>query len=528
MGVLERLPDALPFVERGIDEPEPFFDRAADWAVELTYSEIPKPVRRYAKAQLTSAVAAALWTQGHPVTTKIRATIRPQDDAGDATFLGVTQTTPEKAAYGNAALASALEFDDAILGGPIGRSSVFVSLAFAESHGVSGRDLLTAQVAANEIASRLASAAAIGPLDEERAMYIHAVGAAVGRSMIEGDDTETLADALGTALSQPVSPLDRSLFGSESNVWNASESIKIGIAAVESARSGISGRRDVVEHEDGFLATQCTQPVPRYLCDLGERWHTMSLSVKQFPGSLWVAAPIEAALEVRSRFDRGRTSVRAVDVYVPQTTITDDVRAESYADEQSASLTTTPRSISRNVAAALVNGERKPVRGAQSVDEVQAIADRVVLHHDPKLTVAAVQSNGQCGNTLGTGKLAPMQAALTIGPKATVRHLPTVLFAGRAPTPASSMERAERRFGARVSVTTTDGETIEETVTRPAGFAGAPLAERRAIARTKCRQAMMADGCDTPVARRRTERLLAIDGMETISLADLLRASERE
>lgn len=529
MDVTDRLPDAIPFIGREEAAPEPFLERAARWASQLTYRDVPRPVRRSAKAQLTSNVAAALWTRSHPLGTRIGEAVRTQSDDGSATCLSGARTTPENAAYGNAALSTALGVDGAILGGYVGRSSVFVPLAYAESADASGRRLLLAQIAANEIAGRLGAATAIGPFDEERTAYIHAVGAAVGRSVVEDDDAEVFADAIGTALSQPPWPLERSILGSEAEIWSASEPIRNGIAAVDSARSGISGRRDLIEGDGGFFSTVSARPAPEYLSEMGDRWHTRTLTVKQFPSSMSVAAPIEAALEVRGRFDRGRTSVGRVDVHVPNAAIEAAARAEAYSDGRNSSSAMLLRSLSHNVAVALVDGERTPERLDRKRDDVRTMTERVTIHHDPELTVTAARSAGQSGVTLGGGgRSAPLRAARTIGPKAALRHLPTVLRAGRTRSPPTVMEDAERRFGSRVVVTTADGRTIDATIDRPSGFAGAPPAEKRAVARTKCRRAMEALDVDAPTARRHAETLLAIDESDPVSFASILEAIDEQ
>ncbi len=528
MDVSDRLQRALPFIRSEKAPPEPFLDRAARWATELTYRDVPKPVRRSAAVQLTNGVAAVIRTGPHPIGDRIRRTVGVDDEEGRATLFAGGQTGPERAALGNAALASVFGIDDVILGGAVGRSSVFVPLAYAESVGANGRRLLVAQVAANEIAGRLGAAIATDPFDDERNASIHAVGAAVGRGLIEGIERDVLADALGTAIAQPPSPLERSLVGSEAGVWSASDSIRSGIAAVDSAWSGIGGGHDLIEGDGGFLETVCERPSPAYLSGLGERWHTSTLTVTQFPGGVFLAAPIEAAMEARGRFGRGRTAVRGVDVYVPAVSIEADARTERYSEEDS----TRPArrwSIPDVVATTLVDGQPTPERLTDRANRTRTIAERVRVHQDAAFTVAAAESAGQSGVTLGgVDRIAPFRAARALGPKSTVRYLPSVLRSGRERSPPPTFEGAERRFGARIVVTTASGRTIERRVDRPSGFAGAPLAEKRAVARTKFRNEMKRLGIDEAAARRRSRTLLAIGETDSVSLGFLSDPTERE
>ena len=271
------------------------------------------------------------------------------------------------------------------------------------------------------------------------------------RGLIEGIEPDVLADALGTAIAQPPSPLERSLVGSEAGVWSASDSIRSGIAAVDSARNGIDGGHDPIEGNGGFLETIDDRPSPAYLSGLGERWHTSTLTVTQFPGGVFLAAPIEAAIEARGRFDRGRTAVREVDVYVPAVAIEANARTERYA-KGDGTRSVCRWSIPEVVATALVDGQPTTERLTDQPDGTRTVGERVRVNRDPALTVAAAESSGGSGVTLGgVGRLAPLRAALTLGPKATVRHLPSVLRSGRArsPSPHARSGRASVRCPSR-------------------------------------------------------------------------------
>lgn len=516
------LTDRIPFVGSN-DEVSPFLERASAWATALEYGDIPRPVRDTAKSQLASTVGAAIWTTTHPLGPKIA---EATDTSGrGATFLGGENAAPADAAAGNAALSMALDFDDTILGGHTGHSSVFVPLAYAESTASDGQRALVAQVAANEVAARLASAAAIGPFRGQQTAYIHAVGAAVGRAVIEGDDTKTLADALGTALLQPPWPLDGPFFGSDAKVWTASDPIRAGIAAVDSARAGLSGHPDLVEGEDGFLESFADLPLAEFLDGFGERWHTRALTVKATPGCAYVTAPVEAALEARGRLPRGRSEIKQVEVYGSLFATEVNDRAAPYLDRTESPVSALTFTVPYNVAAALSDGEHTPRQlGDRVRDEaVWELADRVSVHHDPSFTMAALESEVPVGAMLRrVGPLVLPYAAKTVGLGQTLRHLPTLArFVRKRPLP-TDLSDADKCMGARVEVTTTDGRTVEATVDHPSGFAGKPLAETRAVARKKCRTGLEAAGDNESTARRKADDLFAIQSSSAVSLDGLL------
>lgn len=520
-----RITDRLPLVDSDESEVRPFIERASTWAMSLTYREIPRPVRRAARAQLASTVGAAIWSTTHPLGPKLIEAVDASSSSGDATLLGGETLQPAAAASGNAALSMALDFDDTVLGGHTGHSSVFVPLAYAESTGASGERVLLAQVAANEIAARLASAAAIGPFRGQQTAYIHAVGAAVGRAIIEDDDAETLADALGTALLQPPWPLDGPFLGSDAKVWSASEPIRSGLVAVDSARAGLSARADMVEGDDGFLGAFSDLPLVEFLGGLGDRWHTRALTVKGVPGCAYVTAPVEAALEARGELDRGRTEIERVDVYGSLFATEVDDLASSYLDGPDSSVSALTFTVPYNVAAALADGEHTPRQLGERVRNpgIWKLADRVELHHDSAFTMAALRSEVPVGAMLRRVGLPVVgYAAKTVGVGATLRHFPTLIrFARKRPLP-TDLSAADKRMGARVEVTTTDGRTVEATIDHPSGFAGQPLAEIRAVARKKCRRGLEATGDGEATARQKVDDLLAIEESSTVSLDALV------
>ena len=515
-----RLTDRL---SRG-DDPDlaPFLDRAAAWAADLRYRDLPASVRRAAVAQLTSTVGAAVWSLSHPLGSGIVAAL--DDDGEKATLVGGERLSPAAAARGNAALSMALDFDDTVLGGHTGHSSVFVPLAYAEATGADGRRVLAAQVAANEVAARLASAAAIGPFRGQQTAYVHAVGAAVARAVVEGDDAGTLAHALGAALLQPPWPLEPPFLGSDAKAHSAADAVGTGLSAVDAARAGLTGAPRVVEADGGFLAAFADRPLPEFLGGLGERWHTDALTVKPVPGCAYVTAPVEAALAARGRLDRGRTTVERVDVYGSLFTTEVDDRAAPYLDGPSSPVAALSFTVPYNVAVALADGEHTPRQVGERTDDpaVWELADRVVVHHDPAFTVATLESTAPVGamlRRLGPAVLA--HAAKTVGPLATLRHLPTLArFLRRRPLP-TDLGAADERMGARVAVTTTDGRTVSATVDHPSGFAGKPPEEVRAVAREKCRTGLAAAGLGDARARRRTDDLLSLPDAGTVSVAGL-------
>jgi 2-methylcitrate dehydratase PrpD len=530
----------LPFLRESPDEPpEPFVDRAGAWAADLAWRDVPREVRRAGLAQVESSLGAAVWTCSLPVGDRVAATVRaefglrerprtgstPDTDAVD--FLPGGATTLRGACYGHAALSMALGFDETVLGGHTGHAAALVPLAVAQQEGVSGERALTAVVAATEVSARLGSAAAVGPFRGRQTAYVHAAAAAVARGVVEDVDAETLADALALVLGQPPRPLEPAYLGSDAKLTTAAEPILTGLAAVEAARQGSRGNRDVVEADGGLLDEFADHPIPAFLGDLGERWHGRALTVKAYPGCAAVAAPVEAALGLnRDLDDRGSVTVRSVTVEGSVFCAQADERARRYVRGPDSSYAALTASVPYTVAVALREGVHSPRQfGAGFVGDagLWRLADRVDVERDPDFTRATLRSEVPVGAMLrGVGPAVLSYAAKTLGPKTTLRHLPTLLrFVPRRSLP-TDLSDAEMRLGARVTVELASGESFARTVEHPTGFAGQPLHAIRAVARKKLRRGLEATGRTPAAAHAAADRVRALDERETVSLGDLL------
>ncbi|WP_255195288.1 MmgE/PrpD family protein [Halorarius litoreus] len=511
-----------PFGSDDDDSEVPFLERAAEWATNLGYRDPPPEVRRAARAQVQSTVGAAIWSLDLPVADEIAATVAADHGDGPVSFLGGDPTTVRGACWGNAALSMALDFDDTVLGGHTGHSSVFVPLAVAEAEGVSGRRTLTATIAANEVSARIAAAAAVGPFRGQQTAYIHAVAAAVGRAVVAGDDADTLANALAIALGQPPWPLEPAFLGSDAKVASAADPILTGLTAVTRAREGAVGTTNLLAADGGFLDEFASKPLPEFLTGLSERWHTRALTVKAVPGCAYVIAPVEAALEVRRQFPERDVTIGRVTVAGSLFCTEVNARAEPYVWGPDSTLAALTFSVPYNVASALLRGEHTPRQftpAALGESRVWKLVQNVSVEHDPAFTMAALESEVPLGAMLrrvGPGVLP--YAATTVGPVITLRHLPTLLkFVRKRPLP-DDLSDADKRMGARVTVELDSGEVLSATVDHPTGFAGRTLAEVRATARTKLREALEARGARESAARAAAETVGALDEQGSVSL----------
>src|SRR5438045_6502346 len=130
-------------------------EHMASWAVGLRLEDVPQRVREHAKNQIFSIMGAVHSGYASDLGPALERTFHWRS-AGPARVLPTGEATdPVHAAVLMSAWCMALDYDDVMLGGHTGHSSVLVPLAFADVHGLSGENLLLAQIASNAIAASI-------------------------------------------------------------------------------------------------------------------------------------------------------------------------------------------------------------------------------------------------------------------------------------------------------------------------------------------------------------------------------------
>ena len=272
----------------------------AEWVSTLRYEDIPPSVLERARLQVVSVLAAVL--AGSKLA-PYRALLRSAEQWGsgtDATIIPSGRTTStHTAAYVNAAASVSIDYDDYLFAGHTGHSAVLGSLAFAEATGADGRALITAQVAANEVAGRLGASFLLGPHNGQMWAYIHALAGAVVGGRFLGPDATAIEHAVGIALAQPPWPLAAGFFGPDSKMVLASEPLTAGMRAASLASEGVTGGARVIEE---MLEKIAACALPFVTSGLGTSWVTESLAYKVIPGCAYIDTPVEAMAECMRAF----------------------------------------------------------------------------------------------------------------------------------------------------------------------------------------------------------------------------------
>lgn len=471
-----------------VAEPSTALTRLARWGAALSLDEVPETVRRQAVNQVLSTLGAVYSGFTSDLGPPLAAALAPAAPGAARVIPTGAPATPAHAAFQMAAWSMVLDYDDVMLGGHTGHSSVLVPLAFAAAEGRSGGDLVLAQVVANEIAARINMVCAVGSTRGQMATHLHLLAAAAARAKLAGFDAGRFAAALGFALSYPARALFPAFLGSDAKVMAAAWPLRMGLESVEAVAAGLTAPADVLDDPRGLFATLAAVPVREFLGGLGERWHTATNSFKVYPACGYLAAVLDATLEIVRQHRPAAAEVAAVEVSASIFTYGMDAHSAPYLDGPRSPLAALTFSTPYTVACALVAGELGPeqlTRRWRRDPRVWELAARVRVRHDTRRTLRALTADIPVGAALT--RIGRMQAAgfgLALAGKAfgrggrwrrplTALRLAAGLAAAAGSRRPLNLENASKPLGARVEVVTGDGRRLSAEVDVPRGFAGA-------------------------------------------------------
>ncbi len=245
--------------------------------------------------------------------------------AGNSGVFGdAARYTPAGAAFLNGALAHSLDFDDTHAAASLhpGAPVIPAALAAGEMVGASGADVLAAIIAGYEIACRVALAL---PAGEHYDRGFHptatcgAFGAAGAAARVFGLDSEQVAGAFGTVLSQAAGSLQFLANGAWTKRFQVGWSACNGLTAATLVREGFHGASEALEGRFGFMRAYAPNPHPeRAVQDLGVVFELMHTAVKPYPSCRYGHAGIDAALALRAEHNLRPEEIEAITLGLPK------------------------------------------------------------------------------------------------------------------------------------------------------------------------------------------------------------------
>ncbi|WP_407154674.1 MmgE/PrpD family protein [Bradyrhizobium sp. STM 3557] len=418
-----------------------------------------------AQRSILNFFATALGSAHDPVVAAALRTLSPFSGAATATIVG----RPERldalsASFLNAISANLLDFDDTHPETIIHPAAPVAApvLAVAETHRLSGRDVLTAFVLGVEVECRIGKA--VSPQHYARGWHITSTcgifGAAAASAKLLGLSAQAIANAIGIAASQSA--------GNVENLPSAAKNVSVGNAARGGlfaallAQQGYDAAPRAIEGPLGWARTMGDElDLARLHDGLGESWEIAENTYKPYPAGIVFHAVIDACLLLRERIG-GRVD-----------------RIEQVSVQGSALL------LARGDRA--VNNERDA---------------RVSIHH-----CAA------CGLLVGAAGVAELSAEAMSRPD---------IVALRQKVRAE-LDGEMRDGAARVTLRLSSGDVLTETVISPRGSLAAPLEDRDIEA--KLREGVQT-GRSNWDADRVIEAVWRLDAIDDVAdLLQSLRAS---
>src|SRR5438034_4077547 len=298
--------------------------RLAEYAAALRYDDVPEAVVRRAKECIADTVAAGICGAAMPWSRIVIDYAERTGPGGKCRILGRDGPAVQapSAALANGALAHAFELDSLTrpgAGAHPGATVLPPALAIAQQvSGVSGKALIAAFVAGNEVMIRIGRAT--GHTNEARGFHAPGTtgpfGAAVACGRLLGLDAAKMANALGLAGSLAGGLLEFAKGdGGMVKRLHLGRASEAGVLAASLAASGFEGPKTIIEGEFGFLRVFCTEFDESQLTrGLGQDFVTLSTVLKRYPVHATAHAAVRAVRDLQAEHRFARGDVEAITV----------------------------------------------------------------------------------------------------------------------------------------------------------------------------------------------------------------------
>jgi len=309
----------------------PHTRRIAEFVSQLSYDQIPTPVRERLKLLILDSLGCAVYGAQLEWCRILRETLEQSDKTRDASIWGTDRKlSSAHAALVNGTQVQGFELDDVHREGilHVGAVTLPPLVAMAEVHAqLSGKDFITAALAGYEIGPRVGlcmgqqhigqgwhSGATVG---------VFAAAAAAARALAL--DAEKTVHALGIAGTQS-SGLMAAQYGAMVKRMHAGRAAQSGLYAALLAGEGFTGITDVFEAAYGGFCTTFSRSQDRFdlaalSAGLGERYETMRVSLKFYACVGSNHTTLDALTDIRKRHPFAAAEIERIVVHASQVTV---------------------------------------------------------------------------------------------------------------------------------------------------------------------------------------------------------------
>jgi len=290
--------------------------RLADYGLALRFENLPDNAVHETKRRYIDALGCALGASACPPVRAARS-IAPEVASGAGVIGDYIRTTPDFAAFMNGIMVRYLDYNDTYLSLEPAHPSdnIPAALAAAEVSGRTGKDLITATVAAYEVQCRLCDAASLRKRGFDHVTY-GTFSSTLAAALLLGLTRDEAVNALGIA--GVASPALRQTRAGELSMWKGcafANASRNSVFSAMLARAGVTGPAPIFEGEFGFMKL-ISGPLKLgdFGGELGEGFKVIDTYIKYYPAEYHSQSAIGAAIEL-SREIEDVSSIETVTVY---------------------------------------------------------------------------------------------------------------------------------------------------------------------------------------------------------------------
>lgn len=280
-------------------------DHLCDYALKLSYRDLPEEVIRRTKQIVMDTVGCALGGADSPPAKIARAAASEITSALPATVLISGQkTSPDLAAFANGVMIRYLDFNDTYAGSPTCHPSDLLApvLAVVDARNGSGKDVILGTVLGYEMFCGLIDAGSKGRGGIWDQSTYGVIAAAVVAAKLFGHTKKQMANAISLAIASHIS-LEQIRRGQISH-WKGcalANAARNAVFCAKLAAKGMTGPEEVFEGKAGFLNSTGIRFEIRPFADSAESYRIMKARLKAFPAGYFSQSAIEGILELRSQ-----------------------------------------------------------------------------------------------------------------------------------------------------------------------------------------------------------------------------------
>ena len=285
--------------------PDRILNHLCDYALKLSYRDLPQEVIRRTKHIVMDTVGCALGGAQSPPAKIARAAASEITSAIPSTVLISGQkTSSDLAAFANGVMIRYLDFNDTYAGSPTCHPSDLLApvLAVVDARNGSGKDVILGTVLGYEVLCGLIDAGAKERGRSWDQSTYGVIAAAVVAAKLFGHTKEQMANAISLAVSSHIS-LEQIRRGQISH-WKGcalANASRNAVFCAMLAAKGMTGPEEAFEGKAGFLTSTGIRFEIRPFADSAESYRIMKARLKAFPSGYFSQSAIEAVLNLRAQ-----------------------------------------------------------------------------------------------------------------------------------------------------------------------------------------------------------------------------------